>query len=87
MGRVSEGREAKCPFALYKVSVTTIWPYELTQLMNYGGTYLAKPDSAKSEAAVQERVKPYVLSQTGKTEYGKPHFAHHESDKPNLGIC
>ena len=25
----------------------------------YGGAYLAKPDSAKSETAVQERAKPY----------------------------
>ena len=24
-----------------------------------GGAYLAKPDSAKSESAVQERAKPY----------------------------
>ena len=53
MGSVSEGREAKCPLVLYKVSVTTIWPYEFTQLMNYEGAYLAKPDSAKSEAAIQ----------------------------------
>ena len=25
-----------------------------------GGAYLAKPDSAKSESAVQERAKPYL---------------------------
>ena len=27
--------------------------------MKLGGAYLAKPDSAKSETAVQERAKPY----------------------------
>ena len=26
----------------------------------FGGAYLAKPDSAKSESAVQERAKPYL---------------------------
>ena len=31
----------------------------LAGISQYGGAYLAKPDSAKSESAVQERAKPY----------------------------
>ena len=36
-------------------------PRFTTRGLNHpGGAYLAKPDSAKSESAVQERAKPYL---------------------------